>query len=117
MEKSTRQIGSFGELLAQKFLEKKDYKILAKNWTCRYGEIDLIGFYGKKIVFVEVKYVQSDRFCHAVSLNTTKKRKNLMRAINIFVSRYPKIRDKWQLDLVCVTKDSDKFWIEHYLGV
>ncbi|PLV59008.1 YraN family protein [Thermotoga sp. KOL6] len=37
------------------FLKKKGYKILARNFRTRYGEIDIVARDGKEIVFVEVK--------------------------------------------------------------
>ena len=47
--------GSQGEAIAQKFLKDQGYKILATNFTCKIGEIDIIAQQKKTIVFVEVK--------------------------------------------------------------
>lgn len=47
--------GSQGEAIAQKFLKDQGYKILATNFTCKIGEIDIIAKQKKTIVFVEVK--------------------------------------------------------------
>lgn len=51
-----RNIGKEKEELAAKFLARQGVKILEKNFSCRMGEIDLIGLDGECIVFVEVKY-------------------------------------------------------------
>ena len=49
-------LGSYGENLARKFLEKKGFKIIEKNFkTPRWGEIDLVMKDGDTLVFVEVK--------------------------------------------------------------
>jgi putative endonuclease len=49
-------IGSYGEDLARKFLEKKGFKLIEKNFkTPRWGEIDLVMKDGDTLVFVEVK--------------------------------------------------------------
>ena len=37
-----KQIGNLGEMLAEKFLEEHGYQILDRNFTTRYGEIDLV---------------------------------------------------------------------------
>jgi putative endonuclease len=51
----TRQVGDQGERLAERFLRRLGYKILARNYRCRAGEMDLIARDGKTTVFVEVK--------------------------------------------------------------
>lgn len=50
-------IGKFGEKIACEYLEKNDYKILDRNFKCRQGEIDIIGYdeIHNEIVFFEVK--------------------------------------------------------------
>ncbi|HPV70502.1 MAG TPA: YraN family protein [Candidatus Magasanikbacteria bacterium] len=51
----TQQIGRYGEDLAARFLIKQGFKILARNWRTRYGELDLVVRLGQVIHFVEVK--------------------------------------------------------------
>ena len=43
-------------------LEKRGYEVLAFNYRCRQGEVDLICRQGGVLVFVEVKYRATDRF-------------------------------------------------------
>ena len=50
-----------GESLARKHLKKKGYRILACNYACPIGELDLIALDGKMLVFVEVKTLRNDR--------------------------------------------------------
>ena len=47
--------GRFGEKTARRFLESKNYRILAQNWRTRTGELDLVSLDGECVVFVEVK--------------------------------------------------------------
>lgn len=51
-----RRVGSFYEEKAAEYLESHGLHILARNFRCRSGEIDLIARDGRYIVFVEVKY-------------------------------------------------------------
>ena len=51
--------GPWGEALAAEYLRKKRYAILASNYRCKFGEIDLIARDGRTLVFVEVKYRRS----------------------------------------------------------
>lgn len=50
-----RRLGDFGEDAAAKYLKKKRYKILCRNYSNKYGEIDIIAKYKRDIIFVEVK--------------------------------------------------------------
>lgn len=54
MEKS--EVGKLGEDLAVKFLQKRGFKILARNWKSpRWGELDVVAEDKNTLVFVEVK--------------------------------------------------------------
>jgi putative endonuclease len=50
-----RALGSRGEALALAHLQRLGFELLARNHRTRWGEIDLIVFDGRTIVFVEVK--------------------------------------------------------------
>lgn len=58
-------LGAWGESLTADYLRKKGYKIIASNYRCRYGEIDMIARTRQHIVFVEVKLRRDDRFAEA----------------------------------------------------
>lgn len=47
--------GSAGELIAYRYLRQQGYKIVARNYRKRFGEVDLIGWDGETLAFVEVK--------------------------------------------------------------
>jgi len=51
----TRERGQWGEERAARFLKKKKYRIISKNYSSRYGEIDLIARDRDTVVFIEVK--------------------------------------------------------------
>ncbi|MFO0794196.1 MAG: YraN family protein [Candidatus Brocadiaceae bacterium] len=55
-----RSVGAQGELLAVKFLKKNGYKILQRNYRCKTGEIDIVGYDHGAIAFIEVKTRFSD---------------------------------------------------------
>jgi len=61
-EQSTKEQGRSGEDIALNYLRKQGYKIIERNYRCRYGEIDLIARDGKTLVFVEVKSRRSTAF-------------------------------------------------------
>jgi putative endonuclease len=60
MQAATQKLGQSGEKIARRHLKKQGYRILAANYECAAGEIDLIGFREGCIVFFEVKSRASD---------------------------------------------------------
>ena len=50
-----RLLGNRGERLAARFLRRQGYKILARQYSNRFGEIGLVALDGESLVFVEVK--------------------------------------------------------------
>ncbi len=52
---SNQELGRRGEDAAANFLHSRGYEILERNWTCRFGEADIIARDSNTIVFVEVK--------------------------------------------------------------
>lgn len=58
-------LGAWGEQAAASYLRKKRYKIVACNYRCRLGEIDLICEYRNYIVFVEVKLRKNEKYGEA----------------------------------------------------
>ena len=59
MDYNTKEKGKKSENLVSSYLENKGYKILARNYYCHMGEIDIISQKGNVICFVEVKSLSS----------------------------------------------------------
>ena len=59
---NTRIVGRHGETIAAEYLRKHRYRIIDKNFNCRFGEIDLIAWNGETVVFVEVKARSNTKF-------------------------------------------------------
>jgi putative endonuclease len=55
MSGTTDGLGRFGEAFAARWLRRRGFRILARNWRCRQGELDLVARRGRTLVFVEVK--------------------------------------------------------------
>ena len=55
IKKQTYQYGLDAELAAIEFLQNKDYKIIAKRYKTKFGEVDIIAKTGQTLIFIEVK--------------------------------------------------------------
>lgn len=54
-QRMRQQLGRFGEQVVVGYLTRRGYTIIAQNWRCQAGEIDLIAQQGPQLVFVEVR--------------------------------------------------------------
>lgn len=80
--------GAWGEALAAKYLQKKRYKIVATNYRCRFGEIDLIAADRKYLVFVEVKLRKSDQFASAHEFVDNRKQDRIRTTASFYLSEF-----------------------------
>ena len=81
--------GAWGEALAAKYLQRKRFKVVATNYKCRYGEIDLIVSNRKYLVFVEVKLRKSDKFAGAAEFVDRYKQDRLRTTASMYLSEFP----------------------------
>ncbi len=108
-----RLIGKVGELIASKYLTEKGYTIVCKNWTCRWGEIDLIAEKENILTFVEVKYRTNLTNGHPSEAITFYKKKSLQRSINMFLAKNY-ITKPWRVDVLCVNKLGKSLRVDYY---
>lgn len=80
-----REIGDFGEEITSKYLEKNGYRILGRNYSKPFGEIDIIAIKGDVISFVEVKTRKSDDFAYAAEAVDFYKQERIKRASQAFL--------------------------------
>ncbi len=81
MTKVSLDTGQQAEELACAYLQKHKLRLIARNYHCRRGEIDLIMQDGNTLVFIEVRYRKSSRFGSALeSVHTHKQQKIIFTA-------------------------------------
>jgi len=96
--------GRMGEDAAHRYLRRHGCTIVARNYRMRSGggEIDLVVWHGRKLVFVEVKTRESDDFGAPESAVDAEKRANLRRASQDYARRAGVDWDKTRFDIVSV---------------
>lgn len=85
---SRAQIGALGEQLAVDHLGALGLRVLARNWRCRYGELDVIAADpgSGAVVFVEVKTRTTDRFGGVEQAVTPTKVRRLRRLAGLWLA-------------------------------
>ena len=110
----TQKTGELGENIAVKFLMKHGYSILERNYTKKWGEIDIIAVKDKRMHFVEVKSVARGSLQTEGNLDHHRpednmhpwKLKRLSRTIQTYIlSRKIGDETEWQVDLLVVFLD------------
>lgn len=85
----TDLLGSWGEALAADYLRKKRYEIVAANYRCRYGEIDLIACNRRYLVFAEVKLRKNADYGMAREFVDFRKQNRLRLTASLYLSQNP----------------------------
>ena len=81
--------GAWGESTAAAYLKKKKFKVVATNYRCRYGEIDLIVSNRQYLVFVEVKLRKNARFAQALEYVDRRKQDRLRITASMYLAENP----------------------------
>jgi putative endonuclease len=100
-------LGKAGEAMAAKWLVANGFTILHSNWRHSYHELDIVAKKDKFIHFIEVKARNYSPLGHPEDSVTKKKFKNLQKAADEYLQKYP--GSKWiQYDILSITLFKDK---------
>ncbi|ABE50550.1 YraN family protein [Methylobacillus flagellatus] len=83
-----KQLGDDAEALAERYLIKQGLVVIARNYRCRFGEIDLVMKQGATIVFVEVRMRSHATFGGAAASIHAAKRQKLILTAEHFLQRH-----------------------------
>ncbi|MBE7382000.1 MAG: YraN family protein [Leptolyngbya sp. SIO1E4] len=96
-QSSKKQLGDSGEALVVNWLQQKGWKIIAQQWHCRWGELDIVAHHGPPqscLAFVEVKTRRRGSLDHDGRLAITpQKQRKLWRSAERFLSQHPQYRE------------------------
>lgn len=96
------RLGAAGERLAAQALEARGYRILASNWHCPYGELDLIAEDGAELVFVEVKTRRGAASGAPEEAITSAKQRRLRAAAQTYLAGRADEQHPYRFDIVAV---------------
>ncbi|MEO5635399.1 MAG: YraN family protein [Candidatus Paceibacterota bacterium] len=112
----TQKIGELGENIAVQFLVKHGYSILDRNYTMKWGEIDIVAEKDAKIHFVEVKSVSRtdlsnvnretlDQYSPEDNMHPWKL-KRMARTVQTYLMSNKLEKREWQVDLLVIFLDT-----------
>jgi putative endonuclease len=94
--------GRAGEGIAAKYIEAQGGHILARNYTVRGGEVDIVFADGDVTVFCEVKLRNSARFGLPAEAVDTRKQKRICLAALDYASKNKSIDEKCRFDIIAI---------------
>ncbi|HZG57907.1 YraN family protein [Paenibacillus sp.] len=100
-----KAIGAAGEAAAAAYLAGQGYKVVAANWRCRFGELDLVAAKDGTLAFVEVRTRSSrslGRFGAPLESVTPGKQAKLRRLAEAYLQREKPRPDRIRFDCVGV---------------
>ena len=109
-------LGARGERIAARTLKRGGYRILARNFTCPAGELDLIALDGDTVVFVEVKTRTSDQSADPEANVHYHKKRQLARTAKYYLAMTGAADRPCRFDVVAVVlAPRHKPVIEHFI--
>lgn len=103
-----RALGRLGEAAARVHLERRGVRIIAANFTCPAGEIDLVGRKRGTLIFVEVKTRKSAAFGPPHLAVHQRKQRQIVRAAEWYLAEQRLADVACRFDVVAVTFSEDE---------
>ena len=89
MPSDKKLLGAFGEDAACRYLKRHGYRIEGRNYSCRFGEIDIIARDRRYVVFVEVKLRRDASHGTAAEFVTLPKQRRVIAAAERWLQQHP----------------------------
>jgi putative endonuclease len=106
MSRHRRAVGAWGENIAAGYLQKRGYRVLARNVRTPYGEIDIVAEKDGFTVFVEVK-ARTSSSLGPPEISVTPRKREHMRSAAEHYAQQNEI-DDWQIDVIAVERKVDE---------
>jgi len=115
MENDHLVLGEQGEDLAEKFLIRKGYSILERNWKNQHEEIDIIARTDSQLVIVEVKSRSSKAFGNPYDSIGIRKQRLLVNAAEAYIIKFNSNLET-RFDVVSIIRTPSGHEIQHIEG-
>lgn len=102
VSRQRKALGDLGERLAKAYLLERGYLIIASNYRCAAGEIDLIAQDQTDLVFVEVRTRRGTAFGTPEESVTATKQQRLRAAAETYLQEHDLHSTSWRIDVLGV---------------
>lgn len=102
MAHTRSETGQQGERIAARYLAQRGYTLLATNWRCTGGEIDIVAQHRDILVFVEVRTRRANSVDPALESITPRKRQRMLTAAHMYLAQAGLENCEWRIDVIAV---------------
>lgn len=100
-----RKIGGAGEALAAEVVKSRGYRIIAQNYSCPLGEVDIVGLHGRCLVFFEVKCRYGTDYGSPYESVTLAKREHIRKTASYFIKAKGMSGYDVRFDVISISMD------------
>lgn len=110
-------LGKKGERVAVNYLKNAGYQILAQDWRCELGQLDIVALDTPYVVIVEVKTRRNKSYGAAREMVIVDKQKRLTRLALQFLKNHQLLNHPVRFDVIAIQWSSEKSdpHVEHIL--
>ncbi len=110
--KTPRQLrGQWAEAKALEHMQKLGFRLVWRNYRCRVGEIDIVGWDREILVFVEVRFRAKTTFGLAADTVNRTKQRRCIRAAQHFLQSHPNLNAPCRFDVLALDEGKSLNWI------
>ncbi|NCO66408.1 MAG: YraN family protein [Candidatus Aquicultor secundus] len=109
-------LGQSGEEFAARYLRRKNYRILQRNFRTKIGEIDIIASTGKTLIFCEVKTRLSRAYGHPIEAVTPNKQRTIRKVAELYLAMAKDLSefDSIRFDVISILSEGSSFEVMHW---
>lgn len=98
--------GKEAEDQAKTFIEAQGYTVIAQNFLCKGGEIDIIATCKNALTFIEVRFRKTDNFGMAQATVSHAKQKKISHTAQVFLQAHPRYQKyDCRFDVIAMTNN------------
>jgi putative endonuclease len=113
MTKHNQRLGVLGERIAERWLRRQGYTILARRFKHGRRDIDLVAQRDATVAFVEVKARSGDEFGDPVEAVHHRKQRELVRSARVWIDRHGRDGELYQFDVLGVLVAEQRVRVKH----
>ena len=101
-------IGQQAEDIALKFLQTKGMRLIARNYRCKLGEIDLVMQDDAALVFIEVRYRKQSNFGDGAESVDFRKQQKIIRSAEHFLQQHRQYsQSPCRIDVISISRQQN----------
>lgn len=107
------EFGREGEVLAERWLRRRGWRVLHRRFRSGHRDIDLVAERDGTVAFVEVKARHGGWFGGPLEAVNWKKRRELVRSASVWIDRHGRVGEVYRFDVIGVLVEGSQVRVRH----